>query len=573
MIRRIHPLAVLAAIAVVLAACSGDPLATTAPDGLDRAAIELASQAGRPIPDRYIVVFRDGVTRGPALAAQLVRAGGGELHFTYEHALNGFAATLPAAALEGIRRNPNVAYVEQDAVVTVVATQNNATWGLDRVDQRNLPLNGTYTYDNSGAGVRAYIIDTGILTSHADFGGRAVGGYSAFSGGSEDCNGHGTHVAGTVGGTTWGVAKGVTLVAVRVLDCNGSGTTSGVIAGVDWVTANHAKPAVANMSLGGGASTSLDTAVTNSIGAGVTYAVAAGNGDRLGRQQDACNYSPARVPAAITIGATTSSDAKTSWSNYGSCVDWFAPGASITSAWHTSNTATNTISGTSMATPHVAGAAALYLVANAGSTPQQVRDGLYALTTKSIVTSSSTTNNHLLYTLTGGTTQPGNAAPTASFTFTCTGLTCSFTDTSTDSDGSIASRAWTFGDGATSTATNPSRTYASAGTYSVTLTVTDNGGATNATSQNVTVSAPSAGGFTLSATGYKVQGLQKVDLTWSGATSPSVDVFRNTTKVATVANGGSYTDPINARGGGSYTYQVCEAGSTTACSNAVTVTF
>jgi aqualysin 1 len=214
--------------------------------------------------------------------------------------------------------------------------------------------------------VNAYIIDTGIRLDHVEFTGRLIGGFDAItSGGSaNDCNGHGTHVAGTVGGTVYGVAKAVKLSPIRVLDCNGSGTTSGVIAGVDWVAANHVKPAVANMSLGGGASTALDDAVRNSIAAGVTYAVAAGNGDFIGRQQPACNYSPARVREALTVGATTSSDAKASWSNYGECVDLFAPGVSITSAWHTSNTATNTISGTSMASPHVAGVAALYLEAN-----------------------------------------------------------------------------------------------------------------------------------------------------------------------------------------------------------------
>jgi hypothetical protein len=575
-IRRIRPLFLLFAIALVLAACSGEPLATITSEGLDPSAIELASQAGRPVPDRYIVVFRDGVSRGPALAAQLVRAAGGELHFTYEHALNGFAATLPAAAVDGIRRNPNVAYVEQDAVVTVVlTTQNNATWGLDRVDQRALPLSGSYTYDNAGAGVHVYIVDTGIRYTHSDFGTRATFGFDAFGGDGNDCNGHGTHVAGTVGGAVYGVAKAVTLKAVRVLDCNGSGTTSGVIAGVDWVTANHVQPAVANMSLGGGASTSLDTAVSNSINAGVTYAVAAGNGDRLGRQQDACNYSPARVPTAITIGATTSSDAKTSWSNYGNCVDWFAPGASITSAWYTSNTATNTISGTSMAAPHVAGAAALYLVANAGSTPQQVRDGLYALTTKNTVTSSSTTNNHLLYTRVGagsGGGGGGNQPPTAAFSYACANLSCSFDASASSDDSGISSYAWNFGDGTTASGVTTSRAYAVEGTYTVSLTVTDNGGATGSTSQSVTVLAPSTGGFTLTANGYKVQGLQRVDLSWSGATSTSVDVFRNNVKITTVANSGTHTDNINARGGGSYTYWVCHAGMAT-CSNNVTVTF
>ena len=232
--------------------------------------------------------------------------------------------------------------------------------------------------------------------------GRATTGFDAVTSGGNaaDCNGHGTHVSGTVGGATYGVAKGVSLVAVRVLGCSGSGSTSGVIAGIDWVTSDHiaGHPAVANMSLGGSASTALDNAVRNSIADGVSYAIAAGNGNQGGIAQDACKYSPARVAEAMTIGATDSNDRKASWSNYGNCVDWFAPGVSITSAWYTSTTATNTISGTSMATPHTTGVAALYLQTNPGASPQQVRDALYANTTKGVVTSSKTTNNHLLFT-------------------------------------------------------------------------------------------------------------------------------------------------------------------------------
>ncbi len=309
----------------------------------------IGTDSPRAIKDRYIVVMDKTTTatqRGNAISQ--ARSNGGKVHFTYSSALEGFAATLPARAVERLRENAHVSFIEADTRVSTDTTQSPATWGLDRIDQRNLPLNNAYTYTPTGAGVNAYIIDTGIRRTHTQFGGRAFSGYTAINDGrgSDDCHGHGTHVAGTVGGSTYGVAKGVRLYAVRVLDCTGNGTDSGVIAGIDWVTANKVRPAVANMSLGGGASTALDNAVTNSINSGVTYAVAAGN-DGL----NACSYSPARAAAAITVGSTTSTDARSSFSNYGTCLDVFAPGSSITSSWNTSDTATNTISGTSMATP------------------------------------------------------------------------------------------------------------------------------------------------------------------------------------------------------------------------------
>ncbi len=353
----------------------------------------------RAIKDQYIVVLREGVDAGGA-AADLAWRHAGDLGHVYTAALNGFSVRLPEGRAIALSHDPRVDYVEEDGEVSLVATQTGATWGLDRIDQRALPLSGTYTYNNTGSTVTAYIIDTGIRFTHNEFGGRATSGYDAVDGGpADDCNGHGTHVAGTVGGATYGVAKSVRLVAVRVLDCGGSGSWSGVIAGIDWVTGNHAagSPAVANMSLGGGASTSVDDAVRRSIADGVSYALAAGNGNIAGIAQDACKSSPARVAEAMTIGATDKTDKKASWSNYGNCVDWFAPGVGITAAWYTSNTATNTISGTSMATPHTAGVAALYLQSNPGKTPQEVRDALYANTTKGIVTSSKTTNNHLLF--------------------------------------------------------------------------------------------------------------------------------------------------------------------------------
>jgi subtilisin family serine protease len=311
---------------------------------------------------------------------------------------------VTAAQAAALSRNPNVAYVEQDQVYTADATQSpTPSWGLDRVDQHNLPLSNSYTYATTASTVYAYIIDTGIQTTHPDFGGRAAVAYDALGGNGQDCNGHGTHVAGTVGGTTYGVAKGVTLHAVRVLDCRGSGTNSGVIAGVDWVTKNAQKPAVANMSLGGGASSALDDAVRASIKAGVTYAIAAGNGDIIGRPIDACTQSPARVAEALTVGATDKTDKEGSFSNYGRCVDLLAPGVSITSAWYTGTSATNTISGTSMATPHVAGAAALYLAGNSSATPATVASALVGTASSGRITlhsrsASGGTPNLLLYT-------------------------------------------------------------------------------------------------------------------------------------------------------------------------------
>ena len=388
-----HRYVAAAVCALALAACSDSPTEVISESKPD---LVTATSAAPVVAGRFIVTLAPRTN--PAAVA---RDHGVRPDFLYTHALTGFAGSISDAARQGLLRDNRVVRVEPDGIATIVGTQTGATWGLDRVDQRSLPLSTTFTYTSTGAGVTAYIIDTGIRLAHSDFGGRAVSGFDAVDGGAaDDCNGHGTHVAGTVGGTVYGVAKDVNLVAVRVLGCGGSGTWSGVIAGIDWVTGNHAAgaAAVSNLSLGGGANSSVDAAVRGMIADGVATAVAAGNGNNGGRHQDACKYSPARVADAMTIGATDKADRKASWSNYGACVDWFAPGVGITSSWYTGNTATNTISGTSMATPHTAGVAALYLAGNPAASPATVRSALYDATTKGKVTGSLTTNNHLLFT-------------------------------------------------------------------------------------------------------------------------------------------------------------------------------
>ena len=396
-------------------------LATDAPADAPSATELPGSHADSvPIEGQYIITLADqALARGSAKAdvealaasvlAQAGARGTASVERVYTHALVGFTAqNLSADQALRLQDDARVAAVEQDQMMYANATQSNAPWGLDRIDQRD-GRNGTYVYDATGQGVTVFVLDTGIRTGHNDFGGRAFAAFDAVGDGrnGQDCNGHGTHVAGTVGGSTYGVAKGARLGAVRVLGCNGSGSNSGVIGGVDFVAQSAQRPAVANMSLGGGASSALDSAVRGAVQAGVTFVVAAGN-----ENQNACNVSPARESSALTIASSTSSDGRSSFSNYGSCVDLFAPGSSITSAWYTSNTATNTISGTSMASPHVAGAAALVLQGSPSASPAAVENAIESVATTGRISGVNGSPNLLLYTGSGGGgTPPPNPDP------------------------------------------------------------------------------------------------------------------------------------------------------------------
>jgi subtilisin family serine protease len=357
----------------------------------------LAAGSPEAIPNSYIVKFKDFSTQSVDSVAGKF---GTKIDRSFDGAFKGFAATASEQQAKRLAADPSVEYVEQNQVFRADATQANPpSWGLDRIDQASLPLNSSYSYTSTGAGVNVYVIDTGVRISHSTFGGRAVNGYDAVDNDNiaQDGNGHGTHVAGTIAGSQYGVAKGAKIVAVRVLDNAGSGTTAGVVAGINWVTNNHVKPAAANMSLGGGASTALDDAVRASIARGVTYGVAAGNSNA-----NASGYSPARVTQAITVGATERTDARASYSNYGSVLDIFAPGSGITSSWNTSDTATNTISGTSMATPHVVGVVARYLQSNPGASPATVSSALTSTATANKVTNPGAGSpNRLLFRASG----------------------------------------------------------------------------------------------------------------------------------------------------------------------------
>ena len=370
--------------ALALAACSDvqDPTGARPTPG----APLHAAAPGLGIDGSYIIVLKDG-----ADARSVAAIAKANPDFVYTASFNGFAARLNQGQLNALQHNPNVEYVEEDAVVQNSATQSGATWGIDRTDQRALPLSGTYNYTTTASNVNAYVIDTGIYTSHAQFGGRATNVYDALGGNGQDCNAHGTHVAGTIGSSTYGLANAVRLRGVRVLNSQRSGRSAGVLAGIDWVRPNHVKPALANMSLGGGYSATENTAVTNLVNAGVFLAVAAGN-----ENQNACNTSPASAAAVTTVAASDRTDTRASFSNYGSCVDIYAPGVSITSTWL--NGGTNTISGTSMASPHVAGVAALYKATYGDASQSTINSWLVNNSTANVIKSNPTgTVNRLLF--------------------------------------------------------------------------------------------------------------------------------------------------------------------------------
>ena len=358
-----------------------------------------SSEAKGIIKNQYIVILNKDVGSSNEFAQGIAKQHGGKVLQTYDAVLKGFAIYLPDVAgtafVEAMKKNPKVVSVENDTIMKIDATtQSNPDWGLDRIDQKNLPLDSAYSYLQTGSGTTAYIVDTGILSTHQQFSGRVLSGYTAISdsNGTSDCHGHGTHVAGTVGGSTYGVAKNVNLVPIRILGCDGSGASSNVIAGLDWILKNGKKPAVVNMSLGGEANTSLDSAVENLFNNGYVMVVAAGNSNT-----DACSSSPARVSKAITVAATDNTDTRASYSNYGSCVDIFAPGSQINSSWIGSNTATKVLNGTSMATPHVVGVVAEMLQSTPTATPQTISTNLLNQASSNVVKNPSGSPNRLLY--------------------------------------------------------------------------------------------------------------------------------------------------------------------------------
>jgi subtilisin family serine protease len=493
-------LALLAAASAALTACS-DPITSSGSARLAPIAEISSSVQTELVPNEYIVALRSAIVSQGQLSASalsMAAGAGAQITYVYGDAINGFAVKADASALAAIRANPSVEYVEPVQVMRAIATQApTPSWGLDRIDQANLPLNNSFTYPTGGGAVNVYIIDTGLLTTHNDFAGRVglssnhiqpTGGSPAWT----DCAGHGTHVSGTIAGTTYGILKTATVHAVRVLDCGGSGTSASVIAGINWVIANAVQPAVSNMSLGGSADVSLDNATNAMANAGIVSAVAAGNSSGA----NACNFSPARAVQAVTVGSTTQTDARSSFSNIGTCLDIFAPGSAITSDYIGSNIATAILSGTSMASPHVAGVAALYRAQNPSATAAQTVAALINNATLNKVTNAGTGSpNRLLYMgFLNGAPPPPNQNPVARFTYSCSPEGANFAcrldgSSSSDPDGTVAGWSWTWP--GKPNKSGVSVVYiAAAGTYNVSLTVTDNSGGTNTTTQQVVVGSP-----------------------------------------------------------------------------------
>ena len=545
----------LAGLGIAAVAALGLAIGTASPAGASGASGDIVDAGGpNAIPGSYIVVFKESAVRSHGLST-LTNAMAGKaaakVERRYVAALHGFAGTMSQTAARRLAADPDVAYVAQNHTVHLLADQPNPpSWGLDRLDQRDLPLNSDYHYDVTGSNVTAYVIDTGIRVGHQTFGGRAGWGTNTTGDGNNtDCNGHGTHVAGTIGGSQYGVAKGVHLVAVKVLDCSGSGSFAGVAQGIDYVTAQHAAgaPAAANMSLGAqGSDTTTENAVRNSIADGVTYAIASGNSNA-----DACSFTPARVAEAITVNASDINDARASFSNFGTCTDIFAPGVNITSSWNTSDTATNTISGTSMATPHVAGGAALYLSANPSASPATVQQALKDNATLNHVTNPGTGSpNRLLYTLSGATgspvlSNPGNRTGTVG---TATSLQMS-------ASGGAAPYTWSATGLPTGLSINTSSglisgTPSTAGTFTVTVTATDTANATGSTTFTWTIN-PVGGGCPSPGQKLANPGFESGNTIWSatpaviGQNGPSEPAHSGTWNAWLDGYGTTHTDTVS----------------------------
>jgi hypothetical protein len=563
--------------------------------------------APRAVPGQFIVTLE-----AKATPSQVARDHGLTPRFTYANAMNGFAGSISEAARSGLMRDARVLRIDPDLEISEAGgdVQSPAPWHLDRIDQRSVTLNGSFAYPGTGRGVTAYILDTGIRYTHTEFGGRASFGFDAFGGDGSDCRGHGTHVAGTVGGRTYGVAKEARLVSVRVLDCAGSGTTAGVIAGLDWTIANAVRPAVVNMSLSGDADDALDAAVRRTVASGIAVSVAAGNQSR-----DACSFSPSRVTEAITTGATDNADRKPYFSNWGPCIDWYAPGEGIVSAHINDDNATAPLNGTSMSAPQSTGVVAIYLAAHPTATPSQIAAALAAETTKGVVIWQVPIGNLLFSGIPLDSALPPaptplpepspdptptpepspepepepepvpapapepeptpapapepDLPPVAAFSAQCTRLACAFVDASRDPEGRLQRWHWNFGDGAsaiTESATDASHAFGVSGTFQVTLTVTDAAGATSTAARDVTI------GVMLSAVGRKVKGKASAELTWNGAQTNDVMLRVDGAELVTITNTGNYTFRATKRGQSTYRLQVCETGAGGICSPEVRVT-